>query len=246
MRDLLGNSMAMVFQDPMSSLNPTKKVGKQLAEVATEHQGATRSAAWSKAVARLQAVRIPAAHRRAKQYPFEFSGGMRQRAMIGMGLMGSPALLIADEPTTALDVTVQQQVLQLMVQVRADSGASLLLISHDVSVIASVCDRVVVMYAGKIVEELTVAALLDGPAHPYTSALLTAVPDMDTPRDRPLTTIPGRPPLPTEFPVGCAYAARCPFADQLCLAADPVLTPVPHGGRAACHHPRSGPVGPSR
>lgn len=242
MRDLLGNSMAMVFQDPMSSLNPTKKVGKQLAEVATEHQGASKSAAWSKAIARLQAVRIPAASRRARQYPFEFSGGMRQRAMIGMGLMGNPSLLIADEPTTALDVTVQQQVLQLMVRVRADAGASLLLISHDVSVIASVCDRVVVMYAGKVVEELTVEALLEGPAHPYTRALLTAVPDMDTPRDRPLTTIPGRPPLPTEFPVGCAYAARCPFADQLCLATDPALTAVPHGGRAACHHPQSGSV----
>jgi oligopeptide/dipeptide ABC transporter ATP-binding protein len=241
-RDLLGNSMAMVFQDPMSSLNPTKKVGKQLAEVATEHQGASKSAAWSKAVARLQAVRIPAAARRAKQYPFEFSGGMRQRAMIGMGLMGNPSLLIADEPTTALDVTVQQQVLQLMVRVRADAGAGLLLISHDVSVIASVCDRVVVMYAGKVVEELTVEALLDGPAHPYTRALLTAVPNMDTPRDQPLTTIPGRPPLPTEFPVGCAYAARCPFADQLCLAVDPALTSVPHGGRAACHHPQTGPV----
>ncbi len=155
-RAALGTSMAMVFQDPMSSLNPAMKVGRQLAEVAQEHQHSSRRAAMTRAVDRLRAVRIPAPERRARQYPYEFSGGMRQRAMIGMGLMGTPALLIADEPTTALDVTVQRDVLELIGRVRADDAAALLLISHDIAVVSAVCDRVLVMYAGRVVEDIPV------------------------------------------------------------------------------------------
>ncbi len=242
LRPVLGTSMAMVFQDPMSSLNPAMRVGRQLAEVAQEHEGTTRGAAMRRAVDRLRAVRIPAPGRRARQYPYEYSGGMRQRAMIGMGLMGTPALLIADEPTTALDVTVQRDVLELIARVRAAEESALLMISHDIAVVASVCDRILVMYAGRIVEDLTVERLLDGPAHPYTRALLAAVPDMDTPRDRLLATIPGRPPEPGAFPFGCAFAPRCPFATDRCRSEDPPLAVAGQGHPVACWHPQAGPV----
>jgi ABC-type dipeptide/oligopeptide/nickel transport system ATPase component len=159
LRRLLGTSMAMVFQDPTTSFNPTRRVGRQLAEVAEEHQGMGRRQALARAVDRLRAVRIPAAERRARQFPHEFSGGMRQRAMIGMGLMGTPALIVADEPTTALDVTVQRQVLRLLAKIRAAADVALLLISHDIAVVREVCDRVLVMYAGRIVEDLPATEL---------------------------------------------------------------------------------------
>ncbi len=187
-RRLLGSSLAMVFQDPMSSFNPTMRMGDQLAEVATEHAGLRRSEARERAVDRLGAVRITQPARRARQYPYEFSGGMRQRAMIGMGLMTTPRLIIADEPTTALDVTVQSQVLDLLRTVRDEEGASVLFISHDISVVAELCDRVLVMNAGEIVEELR-AAELSSAQHPYTRALLAAVPHMATDLDRPLATL---------------------------------------------------------
>ncbi|MFF5076011.1 dipeptide/oligopeptide/nickel ABC transporter permease/ATP-binding protein [Actinoplanes sp. NPDC000266] len=235
-RKLLGTALAMVFQDPMTSLNPTHKVGRQLAEVVREHQGATRAAAWRRAVDRLAAVRIPDAARRARQLPHEFSGGMRQRAMIGMGVMASPRLIIADEPTTALDVTVQRQVLQLLADVRAAEGAALLFISHDVTVVGQVCDRVLVMYAGRVVEDLPTSSLAGGALHPYTQALVSAVPDMTTDRDRPLAVIPGRPPDPHALPPGCAYAPRCPLATDRCRAEDPTLTAYEDGRRVACWH----------
>ncbi|SNY37981.1 dipeptide/oligopeptide/nickel ABC transporter permease/ATP-binding protein [Paractinoplanes atraurantiacus] len=235
-RKLLGTSLAMVFQDPMTSLNPTHKVGRQLAEVAREHQGATRRAAWRRAVDRLAAVRIPDAERRARQLPHEFSGGMRQRAMIGMGVMASPRLIIADEPTTALDVTVQRRVLELLADVRAAEGAALLFISHDVTVVGQVCDRVLVMYAGRVVEDLPTASLAGGALHPYTQALVSAVPSMTTDRDRPLAVIPGRPPDPHALPAGCAYAPRCPLATERCLDEDPTLTVHDDGRRVACWH----------
>ncbi|KHL17270.1 UNVERIFIED_CONTAM: peptide ABC transporter ATPase [Mumia flava] len=243
LRPLLGTSLAMVFQDPTSSFNPTRRVGGQLAEVAVEHQGLGRRAALARAIDRLRAVRVPAAERRAHQYPHEFSGGMRQRAMIGMGLMGRPRLIVADEPTTALDVTVQKQVLGLLAQVRAETEAAMLLISHDVSVVAQTCDRVVVMYAGRIVEDLPVASLLTGARHPYTRALLGVVPDLETDRDRPLGVIPGRPPEPAAVPDGCAFADRCPRAGARCRTEDPVLlgigtTDPTH--RVACWHPEEG------
>ncbi len=188
MRRMLGTSMAMVFQDPMSSFNPTMRMGDQLAEVAVEHAGMRRRDALRRAVDRLAAVRITAPARRARQYPYEFSGGMRQRAMIGMGLMVSPRLIIADEPTTALDVTVQAQVLDLLRAIRDDDGAAILFISHDISVVAELCDRVLVMRSGEIVEELD-ATDLSSAQHPYTRALLAAVPHMGTDLDRPLATL---------------------------------------------------------
>ncbi|MDH2425582.1 dipeptide/oligopeptide/nickel ABC transporter permease/ATP-binding protein [Sphaerisporangium sp. TRM90804] len=226
----LGTSLAVVFQDPMTSFNPAHRVGPQLAEVSRFHQGMSRKAAFARAVDRLRAVRIGEPGRRARQYPFEFSGGMRQRAMIGMGLMGDPRLIIADEPTTALDVTVQRQVLELLAEVRRDTGAALLLISHDVTVVTDVCDRVLVMYAGRVVEELPAKDLRTLARHPYTRALVAAVPDMETDLNRPLAVIPGLPVDPTQVPSGCAFAPRCPFADDHCRAVAPALV-----AGVACH-----------
>ncbi|MCZ2821131.1 dipeptide/oligopeptide/nickel ABC transporter permease/ATP-binding protein [Modestobacter sp. VKM Ac-2977] len=235
-RRLLGTSFAMVFQDPMTSFNPTRRIGRQLAEVAQEHQGMNRRQALDRAVDRLRSVRVPAAERRAHQYPHEFSGGMRQRAMIGMGLMGEPTLIVADEPTTALDVTVQRQVLDLLAAVRAADGVALLLISHDVAVVGQVCDRVLVMYAGRVVEDLPAAELDTGARHPYTRALVAAVPDMDVDLDAPLPVIPGRPVDPAHQPPGCAYAPRCPLASARCTDEDPVLADDGAGWRVACWH----------
>jgi peptide/nickel transport system permease protein len=238
-RRMLGTSLAMVFQDPMTAFNPTRRIGGQLAEVATHHQGLNRRAAIARAVDRLTAVRIPDADSRVRQYPHEFSGGMRQRAMIGMGLMGTPALIVADEPTTALDVTVQQQVLDLLAAIRAADDVALILISHDVTVVGEVCDRVLVMYAGRIVEDLPAAELTTAARHPYTRALVAAVPDMTTDPAVPLATIPGRPVAPADVPAGCAYADRCPLADARCRAEDPPLTgdaATPGHHRVACWH----------
>lgn len=236
-RHLLGTSLAMVFQDPTTSFNPTRRIGGQLAEVALEHQGMGRRAALARAVDRLRAVRVPAPERRARQYPHEFSGGMRQRAMIGMGLMASPRLIIADEPTTALDVTVQRQVLRLLATVRRETDAAILLITHDITVVGQTCDRILVMYAGRIVEELPASALHTATRHPYTRALMSAVPELDTDREQPLVVIPGRPPEPNNYPSGCAFAPRCPRATDLCGRVDPELMPMGPAHRAACWHP---------
>jgi oligopeptide/dipeptide ABC transporter ATP-binding protein len=235
-RRLLGTSLAMVFQDPMTSLNPTQRIGRQLAEVAEQHQGMSRAQALARAVDRLRAVRVPAPKRRARQFPHEFSGGMRQRAMIGMGLMGMPALIVADEPTTALDVTVQRQVLRLLESIRASDDVAILLISHDITVVSQVCERVLVMYAGRIVEDLPASELHTHARHPYTRALLAAVPDMSTDRELPLAVIPGRPVDPAAMPTGCAFAARCPLADERCLTDDPALVADDAGRRVACWH----------
>ncbi|MET9230302.1 dipeptide/oligopeptide/nickel ABC transporter permease/ATP-binding protein [Lentzea sp. NPDC003310] len=230
----LGTRLAMVFQDPTTSFNPTQRIGRQLAEVSEVHQGMSRKAALRKAADRLGAVRIPEPEHRTGQYPHEFSGGMRQRAMIAMGLMGEPQLVIADEPTTALDVTVQQEVLRLLAQIRHDRSAAVLLISHDITVVAQTCDRVLVMYAGRIVEELPTDELFEAARHPYTTALLKAVPDMDTDRDAPLAVIPGRPPEPGEIGPGCPFAPRCPLADEQCRTEEPDLTTLRDGHRVAC------------
>jgi oligopeptide/dipeptide ABC transporter ATP-binding protein len=240
MRRFLGTKAGLVFQDPMTSFNPVKRVGAQLAEVATEHHGLTRRQAGERAVDRLRAVRIPRPEHRARQFPHELSGGMRQRAMIGMAVMGEPALVIADEPTTALDVTVQRQVLRLLKSIQAgpdrSNAMALLFISHDITVVGQVCDRVLVMYAGKIVENLPTADLADHARHPYTRALLAAVPSMETPRELPLAVIPGKPADPADLPAGCAFAARCAFADIKCHQADPVLVPDDAGREVACWH----------
>ncbi|NUP62794.1 MAG: dipeptide/oligopeptide/nickel ABC transporter permease/ATP-binding protein [Nonomuraea sp.] len=224
---------AMVFQDPMTSLNPALRIGTQLAEVATVHGRLSRGAAAGRAVARLTQVRIPAASEVIARYPHELSGGMRQRAMIAMGLMGDPRLIVADEPTTALDVTVQKQILDLLREVGSSAiTPAILLISHDLAVVAQLCSRVLVMYAGVIVEDVTVERLLAGAAHPYTRALLASVPDMSADRSLPLATIPGRMPAPDETPPGCPYAPRCPLADERCRTTMPVFA-----GGVACWHP---------
>ena len=246
LRRFLGVHAGLVFQDPMTSFNPVKRVGTQLAEVAAEHHGMSRRAAAARAVDRLRAVRIPRAERRARQFPHELSGGMRQRAMIGMAVMGQPALVIADEPTTALDVTVQRQVLRLLKSIQAGGDGTgsastggamaLLFISHDITVVGQVCDRVMVMYAGRIVEQLPAADLTAHARHPYTRALLAAVPSMETSRELPLAVIPGRPADPGNLPAGCAFAPRCPFADAKCLESDPDLVADEAGREVACWH----------
>ncbi|MDR2379697.1 MAG: dipeptide ABC transporter ATP-binding protein [Bifidobacteriaceae bacterium] len=236
-RKLLGTSLALAFQDPMSSFNPIRRMGWQLAEVSQVHQGLTRRAAFARAVDRLGAVRIDHPERRAHQRPHEFSGGMRQRAMLGMGLMASPALLIADEPTTSLDVTVQRQVLDLIDSIRAADQVALLLISHDVNVVTERCDRILVMYAGRVVEELAASAL--GRArHPYTKLLVAAVPDMQTDLAAPLAVIPGQPPRIADEPPGCAFAPRCPQVGPRCLVEEPPLGPA----KVACWYPHGEPL----
>ncbi|WP_067144109.1 dipeptide/oligopeptide/nickel ABC transporter permease/ATP-binding protein [Microtetraspora malaysiensis] len=233
---LLGTSLAMVFQDPMSSLNPTLKVGRQLAEVAETHERLGRRDAWRRAVDRLSAVLITDPQARAKQYPMAFSGGMRQRASIAMGLMAQPALIVADEPTTALDVTVQKEVLGLLRRISRESDAAVLMISHDIAVVAENASRVLVMYAGRVVEELPVSGLAEA-AHPYTRALIASIPDMSTDRSRPLANIPGRPPHASDLPPGCAFAPRCGRADDRCRQARPELADSGGGGAVACWHP---------
>ncbi|MGW4031800.1 dipeptide/oligopeptide/nickel ABC transporter permease/ATP-binding protein [Streptomyces sp. NPDC004838] len=233
-RKLLGTSLAMIFQDPMASLNPALRIGGQLAEVSVVHQGATRADAWQRAVDRLGHVKLPDPERTARMHPHQLSGGMRQRAVIAMGLMGAPRLIIADEPTTALDVTVQRQILKLLREVTGETGAGVLFITHDIALASELCDRVAVMYAGTIVEELETSRLADGAVHPYTRALLGSVPTMDTDRTVPLTGIPGTQPSPADTGQGCTFADRCASATDRCRTERPVL--VEHGAahRAAC------------
>jgi len=238
-RGLLGGALAMVFQDPASSLNPVLRVGVQLAEVAEVHQGRSRHDAMAQAVDALRRVRVASPERRVRQLPHELSGGMRQRAMIAMALMGDSQLIIADEPTSSLDVTVQQQILRLLRQVSRDSGSAALVISHDIAVVTELCRRVLVMYAGLIVEDIDVETLLTSPAHPYTRALIASIPMMDTGLDRPLATIPGFPPEPLEVPPGCPFATRCDYADSQCLAERPLLQEISPGHDVACWHPRT-------
>ncbi len=215
LRAIRGSEIAMIFQDPMTSLNPVFTIGEQIAEAVRLHTGLPRAQAWTKAVESLESVAIPDPGRRAKQYPHEMSGGMRQRVMIAMALSCEPKLLIADEPTTALDVTIQAQILELINRLRIERNLGVLLITHDLGVVAETCDRAAVMYAGKIVENAPVTRLFAEPSHPYTRGLLASVPRVGR-NDTRLATIEGMVPKLTNLPPGCAFAPRCPEAEAKC------------------------------
>jgi oligopeptide transport system ATP-binding protein len=234
MRRLRGNRMAMIFQDPMTSLNPFLTVEEQVCEVLEVHKGMRRGAARDRAVALLEEVGIPGAPRRLRDYPHQFSGGMRQRVMIAIALACEPALLIADEPTTALDVTIQAQILELLKRLRAERKMSVILITHDLGVVAGMCERVRVMYAGRIVEEGPTRALFKTPRHPYTKALLSSLPRLDEKEGAQLRTIPGLPPNLSRVPAGCAFHPRCAYAEEKCRAEVPRLESAGEGHRKAC------------
>jgi len=235
---LRGARIGMVFQDPMSALNPTMRIGEQIAEPLIVHQGMGRRQAWSAGVELLERSGIAEPARRARQYPFEFSGGMLQRAMIAMAIACKPALLIADEPTTALDVTVQSQILELLRQLQREQGMAMVLITHDLGVVARMADEVAVMYAGRVVESAAVDAIFHRPAHPYTRGLLEAMPRGELAQRRPLRAIDGSPPDLFAPPPGCAFAARCPHAMRVCTQHEPPEVSVSPGQSAHCwlHH----------
>ena len=232
-RGYRGNKIGMIFQEPMTSLNPAFTIGDQIGEGLARHRGLSRRDARAAAIGLLRRVHVPAPERRADDYPHRLSGGMRQRAMIAMALACSPALLIADEPTTALDVTIQAQILDLLREVRETTGTAILLITHDLGVVAETADEVAVMYAGRIVEQAPVGRLFAEPQHPYTIGLLGAVPRLSGTRER-LATIAGNVPDPLHVPSGCRFAPRCPFAEPACRATDPALRELAPGHRAAC------------
>jgi peptide/nickel transport system ATP-binding protein len=240
MRDLRGNEISMIFQEPMTSLNPVLTIGYQIGEALRLHQGMTKSQAMDRAVEMLRIVRIPEPAQRATEYPHQLSGGMRQRAMIAMALACNPKVLIADEPTTALDVTIQAQILDLIIDLKEQLGTAVILITHDLGVVAETAQRVIVMYAGRKVEECDVDGLFAEPLHPYTNGLLASVPrlaimsgEADTER---LAEIPGIVPALNDLPAGCAFAPRCPFADGQCHAAYPPYEEKRPGHWAACWH----------
>jgi len=223
MRQIRGNRISMIFQEPMTSLNPVLTVGRQIAETVQLHQKASRADALKRAVEMLRVVQIPEPERRVNEYPHQLSGGMRQRVMIALALACNPEVLIADEPTTALDVTIQAQILDLIKRLQKELGMGVVMITHDLGVVAESCDRVVVMYAGKKVEEADVVDLFDRPLHPYTRALMASMPAMNTASTR-LTEIPGLVPAAHELRRGCAFAARCSHARARCRAEAPQLT----------------------
>jgi oligopeptide/dipeptide ABC transporter ATP-binding protein len=233
MRELRGNRISMIFQEPMTSLNPAFTVGDQIAEVILRHRDVTREQAAAHAVEMLRRVRIPSPEARFHDYPHRLSGGMRQRVMIAMALACDPALLIADEPTTALDVTIQAQILDLMRVLREETGTAVILITHDLGVIAEVADDVAVMYAGRIVERAPVAALFDDPQHPYTIGLLGSIPQLHLEQDR-LAAIEGQVPTPSRPVTGCRFHPRCPFAIDQCRRDDPPLMTIRPDHDAAC------------
>jgi oligopeptide/dipeptide ABC transporter ATP-binding protein len=233
-REFRGNDVAMIFQDPMTSMNPVLKVGFQIKEAMAAHERFTRKQAEDRVVPLLKRVRIPAPEERAKNYPHQFSGGMRQRAMIAMGLSNEPHLLIADEPTTALDVTVQAQIIELLRDLNRDLGTAVILITHNLAVVASLCTRVIVMYAGRIVEEGPTRQIFKSPQHPYTWSLLRSIPRLDEHQHEKLLTISGLPPDLTNPPPGCKFHPRCRFRVDRCLEEEPPLGEVDPGQKARC------------
>jgi oligopeptide/dipeptide ABC transporter ATP-binding protein len=235
MTQVRGHKIAMIFQDPMVSLNPVYSVGDQIAEAIRAHTKVSKKEAYERALEMLKKVGIPSPEQRLKEYPHQLSGGMRQRVMIAMALSLNPRLLIADEPTTALDVTIQAQILQLLRDLNRDLGMSIMLITHDLGVIAEICDRVVVMYAGKVMESADVKTLFRKPLHPYTNGLLQAIPSGNKCVDgKELFTILGMVPSPDKFPEGCRFADRCPHANEQCRAAQPELKDMGENHLVAC------------
>src|SRR2546423_12767204 len=233
LRRVRGNLISMIFQEPMSSLNPIMSVGRQVTEVILEHQAVSKQEARDRALEMLRRVRIPSPEARFNDYPHQMSGGMKQRAMIAMALACKPQLLIADEPTTALDVTIQAQILDLLNELQSELGMSVLLITHDLGVVAETCDRVAVMYAGRIVEHAPVNDLFERPKHPYTHGLFRSLPSLNEKRAR-LAAIPGSVPNPLDFPSGCRFRTRCAMAQEVCKQ-EPPLREIVAGHSAACH-----------
>jgi oligopeptide/dipeptide ABC transporter ATP-binding protein len=234
MQHVRGNRIAMVFQEPMTALNPVFTVGDQIGEVARIHANASKREAWAKAIEMLKLVGIPAPEQRAGEYPHQLSGGMRQRVVIAMALVMNPALIIADEPTTALDVTIQAQILELLADLTRRLGTSVLLITHDLGVVAENCTRVIVMYAGEVVEAASTVDLFARAHHPYTEGLLGAMPRVGGEKDR-LATIPGTVPAPTDWPKGCRFRDRCPYSWERCAAEHPPLYQIAGGHTSRCH-----------
>ncbi len=235
MRKLRGRSIAMVFQDPMASLNPYLRISSQLTEISRLHLGHSRREARTHAIEMLKLVGIPDAAERIDEYPHQFSGGMRQRAMIAMALSCGPELLVADEPTTALDVTIQAQIIELFEELRTRTGTSMLLITHDLGVVAGTTDKVLVMYAGRIFEKARTSVLFTKPDNPYTKALLRSMPDVTKPRGVPLYQIKGSPPDPAEMPAGCPFAPRCERAESICSTDPPPFVMIDPEHGSLCH-----------
>ncbi|HYG44188.1 MAG TPA: ABC transporter ATP-binding protein [Bordetella sp.] len=233
LRQMRGRDIAMIFQDPMTSLNPVLTVADQIGETLRIHQGLNKAAARRRAIELLDMVRIPDAHRRVDEYPHRLSGGMRQRVMIAMAIACRPRLLIADEPTTALDVTIQAQIMQLLRELQAEIGMSVILISHDLGLVAEFVERVIVMYAGHIVEEADAAPLFDRPLHPYTEGLMRAIPDLESDSDR-LVAIPGSIPASGNWPHGCRFGARCALVQPACVAHPIDIVNLPGSRKLRC------------
>ena len=235
-RRVRGQDISMIFQNPMSSLNPVWPIGDQVAEPLRQHKGMARKEGRKATIELLRRVGIPAPEKRIDDYPFQWSGGMMQRAVIAMALAGAPKLMLADEPTTALDVTIQDQILALLLELQRESAMALVLVSHDMGVIAETCDRIVVMYAGRIVEHASTPQIFETPAHPYTLGLLRSIPRLDARRTR-LSSIPGQPPDLTQLGIGCAFADRCALATPECRTARVELRSVGPGHTSACLYP---------